>query len=177
MIKEYKHALLFLAKYIVLYVALNSLYAWFVESYKPDPDPITVMVTKHAAALMTIFDEEVSYRVAPATPNIPLLKNNQTVVEVFEGCNSINVILVFVSFIIAFQGNTKLFLLFFIGGTTLIYLVNLLRVIALYLVALHFPQALYFFHKFLFTGAIYALVFALWYYWTIKVKEWKLQQV
>jgi exosortase family protein XrtF len=176
MLKEYKHALIFLAKYIALYVALNSLYAWYIESYKPDPDPLTIAVTKHTAALLSIFDESVSYWVVPERSNVPLLKGNEIVVEVFEGCNSVNVILVFVSFIIAFQGNFRLFIIFLAGGSAVIYLMNLFRVMALYWVALHFPEALYFFHKFLFTGAIYVVVFALWYYWTIKVKAWKLQQ-
>ncbi|HEY0656732.1 MAG TPA: exosortase family protein XrtF [Chryseosolibacter sp.] len=177
MLRQYKHALTFLAKYVVLYLALNSLYAWYVESYKPDADPITVAVTKHSAFVLSIFDPAVGYHVVPGTANVPITRNAVTIIEVFEGCNSINVVIVFVSFIIAFRGPGKLLLQFFLIGVSLIYMMNLMRIIALYVVALKFPEALYFFHKFLFTGLLYAVVFALWYWWTIKVKKWKVETV
>jgi hypothetical protein len=51
--------------------------------------------------------------------------------------------------------------------------INLLRILLLYEVALHFPENLYFFHKFFFTGIIYLLVFILWYFWVNEVKKWK----
>jgi exosortase family protein XrtF len=176
MLKEYKDALLFLGKYIALYIVLNTMYAWYVQHYSPNADPITKMVTHHSAAILHAFDDEVSLRVISGKSHVPITKNDETVIEVFEGCNSINVFIVFLSFIIAFQGSLKLFVQFLFGGMGIIYLINLLRIIALYVVALKFPDALYFFHKFFFTGIIYLIVFALWYLWTVKVKQWRLQK-
>lgn len=173
MLKEYKHALLFLTKYVLVYLVLNTLYAFYVEYYSPNPDPVTILVTKHAAFVISRVDHEVSYRVVGEKANVPITKNLETIIEVFEGCNSINVVVVFVSFIIAFKGHWKDTVQFIFLGAAVIYSVNLLRIIGLYWVALQFPNALYFFHKFLFTGFIYLFVFALWYWWTIKVKQWK----
>jgi exosortase family protein XrtF len=175
MLKQYRHALIFLAKYIVLYVLMNSIYAWYIESYRPNADPVTIVVTKHSAFIISLFDNEVKAEEIRALANVPIMKGSETVIEVYEGCNSINVMIVFVAFIFAFHGHWKILLPFLTMGLAIIYLINLLRIIALYIVALEFPQALYFFHKFLFTGVIYLIVFGLWYWWTLKVKEWQVR--
>ncbi len=174
MLKEYKHALFFLAKYIAMYLVLNTLYALYVEGYKPDADPITIAVTKQGAFIMSIFDADINYHVVTSTPNVPITRKEQTVIEVFEGCNSVNVIIVFASFLIAFTGPVRNTAFFLIIGGLAIYFLNLMRVMALYWVALKFPQSLYFFHKFFFTGIIYLFVFWLWYVWVTKQKQWKL---
>jgi exosortase family protein XrtF len=176
MLKEYKDSLLFLAKYVAFYIALNTLYALFVEHYSPNADPITILVTQHSAAILHMFDDGVAHKVISRESHVPVTKGGETVIEVFEGCNGINVIIVFLAFIIAFQGNFKLFVQFLFGGILLIYIINLLRIIALYCVALKFPDALYFFHKFFFTGIIYLIVFGLWYLWTVRVKQWRVQK-
>lgn len=177
MIKRYKHALIFLAKYLVLYVGLNSGYAWYVESYRPNTDPVTKMVTDHSAFIISLFDEGVHAEEIRASSNVPIMKGSETVIEVYEGCNSINVMLVFIAFVVAFWANWKVLLPYLGAGLIIIYFVNLLRIVGLYLVALKFPEALYFLHKFLFTGIIYLIVFALWYLWALRVKRWRMQQV
>jgi exosortase family protein XrtF len=177
MISKYKPAIFFLLKYIAVYVALNTLYAFYIESNRPDADQVTQIVTQHATGVLHLFDNEVTCQSRLGSIYVPIKKGSETVVEVFEGCNSINVFIVFVAFLVAFRGPFKKFLSFVLVGGVIIYLVNLLRITALYFVALHFPEALYFFHKFLFTGIIYLVVFAMWYYWTVKVKAWQAAQV
>jgi exosortase family protein XrtF len=173
MLKEYKDALIFLLKYLLVYVSLNSLYALYIDHYKPDADPITLGVTRQVTFLLSLTDSEITHEVVDTSVNVPILKGKRTVIEVYEGCNSINVIIVFVAFLIAFKGPLKATLKYLVIGVALIYVVNLLRVIALYWVALYIPDTLYFFHKFFFTGIIYLVVFAFWYFWINRVKEWK----
>jgi exosortase family protein XrtF len=165
MLKEYRPAILFLATYIALYLALNTIYAIVIDRYAPGPDPVTIIVTREATAILTLFHDNVNYFVSSTVANVPITKDGNVVVEVYEGCNSINVLIVYISFILAFRGpRGRFFAYLLIGGTT-IYIVNLFRVIALYAVAFHFPNSLYFFHKFFFTGIIYGLVFVMWYFW------------
>jgi exosortase family protein XrtF len=172
-IKEYKHALLFLLKYIALYIGLNTLYAWYVESFRPEADPITVLVTTHSTAILRLVDNDISYQIVLGAANVPIQKLGKTIIEVFEGCNSINVLIVFVSFILAFSGPMRLFVRYFFICGLVIYIVNLLRVVGLYCVAYYVPDSLYFFHKFFFTGIIYGLVFAMWYFWIRQVKQYR----
>lgn len=173
MLKKYKHALLFLLRYVVVYLALNTAYAFYIERYAPQADPITVIAAMHSAKLLAMFDSKISYAVISGKQNVPIRLADETIIEVYEGCNSINVMLVFLSFIIAFQGSKKLYFKFIPISVVLIYVFNLLRIIGLYVVAIQFPEALYFLHKFLFTGIIYMLVFALWYWWISSVRRLK----
>lgn len=174
MIQAYKPALLFLLKYVVVYLALNSLYAFFVSAYQPAPDPVTIFVSKQTALVLEAFYSNVTTLVTSDYPSVPLVLNGIQIVDVYEGCNSINVMIVFIAFIVAFKGPLKASLWFSLLGLLIIYVVNLLRVSALFYVAINFPASMYFFHKFVFTGGIYAIVFGLWYAWIVKVKQWSL---
>lgn len=175
MIQEYKGALLFLVKYVVIYLVLNTAYAYYVKHYLPDADPLTVVVTKHTQALLSVFDPAVDYYIQPGSVNVPVTKEGKTIMMVYEGCNSVNVMIVFVAFIISFMGPGKLFIRYFLFGLLAVYLINLFRLMGLYAVALYFAESFYFFHKFFFTGVIYLVVFVIWYFWVGDIKRWKLK--
>jgi exosortase family protein XrtF len=174
--KAYRPAIFFILRYLGLYLVLNTLYAFYVDRYRPEADPFTIMVSAHTATLLRILKEPASIQ-ANANINVPLLRDGQTVVEVYEGCNGINVMIVYFCFLIAFRGPWRSLLLFFLLGIAILYVANLLRVAGLYGVALHYPDQLYFFHKFFFTGSLYGLVFLMWFFWVKTVKSWSLAQV
>lgn len=83
----------------------------------------------------------------------------------YEGCNGVNVVIIFVAFVIAFGPLRIVTLWFLTGGIVLIYLVNLARIWFLFFVSLELPNYLYFTHKYLFTGMIFLVVFVLWILW------------
>ena len=167
--KDQKAILFFLLKFIGLYIVLNTVYGLWIEHYAPLPDPVTKGVTHHTAALLSLAHENVTIGEALNSPNVPLRQNGQTVVSVFEGCNSLNVMIVFVSFILAFTGTIKKTVVFGVAGIVLIYIFNLFRVGLLFYIAKYWPDNLYFFHKYLFTGLLYAMVFLLWYFWVTRI--------
>lgn len=104
-------------------------------------------------------------------PNASLVLNGGIVVNVYEGCNAINVSILFVAFLFAYKKSFKATLVFAIIGLISIYLFNLFRVGGLFLVALYFPDSLYLMHKFVFTGVIYAFVFGLWFIWVQQLNR------
>jgi len=168
---EYNSVLKFLAKFLGLYVVLNVAYGLIIEFYSPGYDPFTWLVTQHVVFFLSQIDSTVSMLALPVSASIKVLKDSKTVISVYEGCNSINVMIVYVSFLFSFTGPLKKTLQFFVLGIVVIYVMNLLRVILLYEVALFFPHNLYFFHKYFFTGIIYAVVFLLWYIWIKQVTK------
>lgn len=167
--KDQKAILFFLLKFIGLYIVLNTAYGLWIEHYDPSPDPLTIMVTHHTAALVSITEDSISVGEATQTPHVPLQQGRVMIVRVFEGCNSMNVMIVFLSFIIAFTGTLKKSVIFTSIGIVLIYIFNLFRVGLLFFIAKYYPNNLYFFHKYLFTGLLYALVFFLWYLWVVRI--------
>lgn len=167
--KEQKAILFFLLKFIGLYLVLNTAYGLWIFSYDPLPDPLTVTVTHHTVGLISLAEGDIAVGVRPNSPSVPILQNGKSVVSVFEGCNSMNVMIVFVSFIVAYTGTWKKTVLFGLAGLLLIYIFNLFRVGMLFFIAKYYPDSLYFFHKYLFTGLLYMMVFILWYFWVKKI--------
>ncbi len=164
-----KAIVLFLVKFIGSYILLNTLYGLWIAHYEPLPDPITRLVTNQTATLISMVEDNITVGEAIGSPNVPICQNAKTIVSVFEGCNSINVMIVFVSFVVAFTGTWKKSVIFSAIGLALIYVFNLLRVGLLFFIAKYYHDSLYFFHKYLFTGLLYALIFLLWFYWVKKL--------
>ncbi len=129
------------------------------------------MVANHAAALLHIMGLEAAVLPSTILPNASLMLDGNVVVNVYEGCNAINVSILFIAFLFAYKGSFTRTLMFSIIGLISIYLFNLLRVSGLFLVALYFPDHLYLMHKFVFTGVMYAFVFGLWFIWVTKLNH------
>jgi len=165
---EYRPAALFLARFLSIYVLGNVLYGLWIVSYGTAADPFTVLVTQHAAGLLRVISFEAAAVASSQAPNVALQLAGVTVVRVFEGCNAINVSVLFLAFLVAYKGSWARTVVFGLVGLLLIYLFNLLRVAGLFLVAKFYPDQLYLMHKFVLTGVIYAFVFALWYLWATR---------
>ena len=170
-LKENRVAILFLVVFVALYVSMNTIYGLYIEFYSPQADPTTLSVAKQVSWCVSWFDDSVGFAEMKGSRNILLSNQNRPVIKVFEGCNGINVMIVFVSFIIAFRGTLYQTVWFTLMGFLVIHVMNLGRVSLLYAVELHFPQYLYFVHKFLFTGLIYAVVFFMWFQWAKIVRR------
>jgi exosortase family protein XrtF len=168
--QENREAILFIVKFVGLYLVLNTLYGFYVEYYYPQPDPVTLVVTRQVAAILSVFHPVVEAIPDSTSSYVILQHNSQIVVSVFEGCNSLNVMIVYISFLIAFKGSLSSTLQFSFLGLVLVYVMNQLRVGLLFEVALKFPQHLYFFHKYFFTGIIYGVVFVVWFFWVKRVR-------
>ncbi len=97
--------------------------------------------------------------------SMKLILNGNYVSRIIEGCNSLSIIILFVSFLIAFSGSIKATILFGLFGSILIYLVNILRIIALSQLYYKYPKYQEYLHDLLFPAIIYGLVFILWITW------------
>ena len=165
LLTEYKPAILFLLRFLGIYILGNIVYGLWIVSYGNLADPITQIVTSNSAFLLNQLGFKASILMSNVKPNVALQLDGQTVVNVYEGCNAINVSILFVAFLFAYKGTIKQTFVYSIIGLISIYMFNLIRVAGLFLVAKYFPDQLYLMHKFIFTGVIYAFVFFLWFLW------------
>lgn len=165
--KEFKPALTFLAKFLGLYVIGNVAYGLFVEAYE-FADPITRWVTSQCAHTITILSSAVSVTDGQATPTVSIVQQGAVVLSVYEGCNGVNVMIIFIAFLVAFGGPYAKLLWFAPVGLLLIHLVNLLRIDLLFFVSRDYEEYFYYVHKFFFTIILYLVVFALWAVWVIR---------
>jgi exosortase family protein XrtF len=97
--------------------------------------------------------------------SMKFMLNGNYVSRIIEGCNSLSIIILFVSFIIAFSGSLKATVLFGLFGSVLIYFINILRIIALSILYYKFPKYEEYLHDLLFPAIIYGLIFILWITW------------
>jgi exosortase family protein XrtF len=171
--KEYRQAIIFIIVFIGLYLLLNTVYGIFIAYYAPDTDPITYMVSNQVATVLSLFHEHVSAVQIAGQPKVPIQLGLVRVVNVYEGCNSINVMIVFTAFVAAFTSSWRRTIVFWLMGIGIIYIMNIVRVTLLFEVAYYYPDHLYLFHKYLFTGFIYAVVFYLWYVWIKRYRHGK----
>lgn len=94
-------------------------------------------------------------------------------VWVGSNCNAISLFILFSIFIIAYPGNQKNKLWYIPVGLIAIHILNILRVIALALIANYYPQYLNFNHTYTFTFLVYLFIFWLWLIWVNKFANTK----
>ena len=97
-----------------------------------------------------------------------LILEGKYIVRIIEGWNGISVIILFVSFVIAFSGKFKVTVLFLVLGSVIIYTVNLFRIVLLTLGLYYYPWHGELLHTVIFPAVIYGIVFLLWMLWVNK---------
>jgi exosortase family protein XrtF len=169
--QEFKPALLFLGKFLAIYLVGNILYGLFVELYDKAPDPVTRQVSVQTAWILTALGTETTAVDHTNDPKVALICGADVVLNVFEGCNGINVMIVFVAFLFSFGGNRKALLFFIPAGLLLIHIFNLVRILLLFNLATEQSRHFYYFHKYFFTAFLYVVVLALWAVWVMRFSD------
>ena len=172
MLKQYKPALLFLGKFLGVYFVLNIAYGFWYETFSPLADPITYFVTSQTIWVLDFFYTGLSFDYYPYEPLVWMSLGNQFILNAFEGCNGINVMILFLAFIVAYKGPLVPTLMYMVGGIIVIHLANIFRIAVLFIVAERYHAYLYFTHKYLFTGIIYTVVFLIWYVWVKRANAY-----
>jgi exosortase family protein XrtF len=162
---EFKPTIFFLGKFLGLYIAGNLAYGLFVTAYEPCPDPATRTVSEQTGFVLTTFGWPVDVYDHHRKATSMLRYNDREILAVYEGCNGLNTMIIFVAFIIAFGPINKKLWWFIPLGLLIIHLSNLLRITLLFFVAEYRPDFMYFIHKYVFTAILYLVIFLLWVWW------------
>jgi exosortase family protein XrtF len=137
-----------------------------------DVDGITTIVSRNVEQLMQLFNSDIIIQRSLSHPYFEVWFNKEYTIRIVEGCNAISVIILFVSFIIAFSGKFKTTLLFILSGSFLLYILNVFRIAILTVLLFHFPENEHILHGVLFPLIIYGLVFILWVFWVNKFSKY-----
>jgi exosortase family protein XrtF len=104
--------------------------------------------------------------------SVKLFYHDKWVARIIEGCNAVSVVILFISFVIAFTGRFKQTLAFIIIGTIIIHFFNVLRIALLCMAIFHFPEYEHILHGVIFPLFIYGIVFLLWVIWVNKYSSY-----
>jgi exosortase family protein XrtF len=168
---QFKPFLLFLTKFAISYLVLTVIYENYLGQYnleKFEVDGFTKIVANQSQKVLSVFDDHSYTMPNLKEASVKLFYHNQWVARIIEGCNALSVIILFVSFVIAFTGKVKQTLLFIISGSVLIHVFNVLRIALLCIAIYHFPKYEHILHGVIFPLFIYGIVFILWVIWVNK---------
>jgi exosortase family protein XrtF len=170
--KENGPALKFLGLFLGVYGVGNLLYGFYIEYNYPGVDQITQWVSSQSSWLIyQIGDVEIMSVVSATRPITMVVENEKTILNIYEGCNGVNVMIVFVAFVLAFGGASSRGALFMVAGLGIIHVANLIRIALLFWVARYYETWFYYVHKYIFTAALYVIVLLLWWVWVTKTMK------
>ncbi len=168
---QYKPFLFFLGKFLLTYLVLTLIYQSYLNRFevkKNEVDSFSQLVASQTQSVLALFDAE-SYIEPNATePSIKIIYKDKYISRIIEGCNALSVIILFISFVIAFTGKIKETVLFILLGSVLIHLLNIARIALLSVALYHFPEYEHVLHGVIFPLIIYGVVFLLWVVWVNK---------
>ena len=175
MLKEFKPTILFLLKFALIFGIGSISYSYYVKQYNsldpPTPDPVTELVGVQTYNFIKFLGYPVKmwHPISQPTVGIFIEGYEDDSIGVFEGCNGVNIGILFIAFIVAFGGSIKRMLWFIPLGIISIHIFNILRLSSLTIVATYSQSFFHFFHKYAFTGIIYVFVLILWVIWVKKL--------
>lgn len=170
---QFKPFLLFIGTFFLAYIVLTLVYKFYLNSYSSNKvDGITKNVADAVEYLMRLFNADVRVVENPNYSSIVVYYRKSSIVRIIEGCNAVSIIILFISFIMAFSGKFKTTLLFILFGTIFIYILNVIRIIFLIVLLYRFPEYTHFLHGVLFPLIIYGLIFLLWIVWVTKYSKY-----
>lgn len=91
-----------------------------------------------------------------------LLKGGQKIFGIYDVCNGIDLMFIFIGIIVLLPSTIKRKLVFSLAGIVAIIIANIIRVYALYFIYFYYRPAFEISHHYIFTLLIYALIFYGW---------------
>ena len=115
---KYKSVIRFILTFIIVYIFLSVCYKFYLDFSKNSvyyPDYITNLVSRQSEDILNVMGYDAHVEPHTEEPSMKLIINGKYLARIIEGCNSISIIILFVSFIMAFSGKPK---------TTFMYMLN-----------------------------------------------------
>ena len=173
---KYKSVLRFIALFLGTYLLLGLLYGLYLKASEGGtypPDVITHLVARQSSDLLNSIGYNAEVVPGESKPMMKLVVEGKFLAQIIQGCNSLSIIILFTSFIVAFAQRFRKTLLFIFAGSVLIYAVNILRIAILSVALYEYPQHKDILHGVVFPGLIYGMVFLLWMIWIRMLKPVK----
>ena len=152
-------------------MVLTIIYQYYLNQLdikNNEVDGFTKLVSTQVEQLLLFFNGDAHIELHPSQPCYKFFYNGKYVSRIIEGCNALSVIILFISFVIAFSGKLKNTIYFIISGSIIIHVLNITRIALLMVAFYNFPEANFILHDILFPLVIYGAVFILWIIWVNK---------
>lgn len=168
LIQKYAPVIRFIFTFLGVYLLLALLYNLYLQNFHSAvyyPDFLTHLVAIQSEAVVDALGYNSWLRSGHPEATMHLLIEDKFVARIIEGCNAASIIILFVSFMLAFFGEIRSTLLFTLAGVIIIYVTNILRIALMAIGIYEYPHQAHFLHTIAFPLVIYGAVFLLWVLW------------
>lgn len=173
---KYKLVIKFILTFLLVYVALSLGYKFYLQFSDGSlyyPDYLTHLVAVQCQDLLQTLGCQVEIIPHDSEPSIKVILNGIYLSRIIEGCNASSVIILFISFIVAFASDFKTTVIYMLLGSVLIYVVNLMRIVIINLGLYYYPEYESILHEIVFPVIIYGMMFLLWVFWVNRFSKIK----
>ncbi|GAA3647853.1 exosortase family protein XrtF [Flavivirga jejuensis] len=177
---KYKSVIKFILTFLVVYISFSVIYKLYLDASDGSrfyPDYLTHLVANQSNSLLNTLGYNAQVLPHPNEPSMKVVVSGKYIARVIEGCNSISVVILFMSFVIAFSGRLKTTFFYILSGSVLIYTVNLIRIVILTIALYHYPEQKEILHTVVFPTIIYGVMFLLWIFWVNRFSKLKKKNV
>ncbi len=171
----------FIFKAVAILVIWKVLYLAFLLPTRLLDKPLTYSVGIATTWLLNTYTGSSDYSTRSEISNVatdqgytamPLQKiffHQNNVVSIEDGCNALELFVLYAGFIICMPAKSLRKTLFIIGGIIAIYITNVVRCAGVAYIILYHPRYADFAHHYVFTFVVYGLIIALWLIFSKKL--------
>lgn len=167
----YRPFIRFLLVFFLTYGVLSFAYNLYLAQYENQTYPVdsfTVILSDQIKYVSDVVGVDISIDKIAGEQWTRLIYKERAVARIVEGCNAVSVMILFVSFVLAFARKALPTIIFSVTGILLIHILNIFRIIIIGMLIYYYPQHTHLTHGVLFPLVIYGFVFVLWILWVKK---------
>ncbi len=124
--------------------------------------PFTAGIAKVSAGVLDVIGQDV-------TLDGVQIRNQAFAVEILNGCNGIEAMTIFLAAVLAYPASWKSKAIGLVGGMIAIQIVNLIRVVALFLTGVYWPSFFHSSHTVIWQTVVIAAAVLLWIFWADRL--------
>ena len=171
----------FIFKAFAILVIWKVLYLVFLLPTRIIDKPLTYSVGAATTWVLNTYTHSSDYSTRSEVSNVatdqgytpmPLQKiffHKSNVVSIEDGCNALELFVLYAGFIICMPAKILRKILFIVGGIIAIYITNVIRCAGVAYIILYHPRYANFAHHYVFTFVVYGLIIALWLIFSRKL--------
>lgn len=162
----------FLKRVLILFICWKIIYHLFMLPVRFPDEILTNSTTKITAAVfqliypkevISIYQMKDYSRYDEGIDHARILKNGKNIVGVTDGCNGLELYVLFAGFLFCIpQAKKKRIAVFFILGLSILFVMNIARMVALGQLHLLYKEYFDIAHHYVFKIIMYGLVFFMW---------------
>ncbi len=149
----------FLIKALVLFIVYEVLYYQFIQPDETVDILLTGLVLKGAVVILNLVGFE-----ATRVENVIFINEVQSV-KVAHGCNGLEMLALYIGFIICFPGKWMYKIIYILMGTVALIFSNMIRDALLAINYNYFQVTFDLNHKYTYSLALYFIIFMIWKHW------------